>query len=166
VLCAIAPPASGQTYDHGDFEIAMMHGLGIMSIDDGSASVLMTPVPPVWRLSYWTPSVLQAEFGFSLLQTFEKGNDFRLLTLEAGIGANLAQRGSKTVPFVTGLGGLLNLSDSGDSATRFYFGGSAGIRLFFRDYAAARLQASLRNIIVDNDSVRIFEVVGGLSFFL
>jgi hypothetical protein len=165
-LCAVASPAIGQTYDHGSLEIAMMHGLAIAGAGGDNATVIMTPVPPVWRLSYWTPTGLQAEFGFSLFHATEDDYDATVMNLEGGLGTNLAPRGSKTVPFVTGLGGLLNIGSDDDSETNFYLGGSVGVRTFFRDYVAVRFQASLRNILVDGDSVRVFEFVGGLSFFL
>jgi hypothetical protein len=155
-------PATAQTVNHGDVEFSVMNGLGFVSSGGDNATVLMTPVPPVWRISFWTQSALTADLGFSVLIA----DDFTIINLESGMSANLAARDATLVPFIGGLAGLLNSNDGSDSSTDFYLGGQAGLRSFFRDYAAVRLQAGYRHVMLEGDDVGIIELVGGLSFFL
>ena len=158
--------AGAQTVNHGNVEIAVMDGIGIVSSEYDDATVIMTPVPPVWRLTFWTRSALTVDFGFSFLTASEDEDNFTILNLETGVGANLAARDAKLVPFVGALGGLLTLDGGYDSETNFYVGGQVGVKSFFRDYAAVRVQAGYRHVMLDDDDVGIIEIVGGLSFFL
>lgn len=161
-----ASSAGAQTVNHGNIEIAVMDGLGIVNSEYDDATVIMTPVPPVWRVTFWSQSALTADLGFSFLTAHEDDDDLTILNLETGLGANLAARDAKVVPFVGGLGGLLTIDDGYQSETNFYLGGQFGVRSFFRDYAAVRVQVGYRHVMLDSDDVGIIEVVGGLSFFL
>jgi hypothetical protein len=143
-----------------------MNGLGIVTSKGESATVLMTPVPPVWRLSIWSPTSLTIDFGFSGLRASEDEDSFTILNLEGGVGANLAAHDAKVVPFVGAMAGIVSLSEDDDTETKEYVGGQAGVRWFVRDYAAIRVQAAFRDILVEGDNVSVIELVGGLSFFL
>lgn len=174
-LAAVILMPSGvvaQTGTHGDFEISVLNGIGLLTSGGGQTSVIMTPVPPVWRVTYWTPSPVTANLGFSILAS----DGLTVVNGEMGLGVNFARRGAKNVPFVGVLGGLLLTDDESftdreyyddDNAdTNFYIGGQAGIRTFIRDYAAVRFQTGYRRVMLERDDVGIIEFVGGLSFFL
>ena len=168
LACSLLPLGNvvAQTVNHGNVEFSVLNGVAFVSRDGEDATVLMTPVPPVWRLSFWSPSSVTIDFGLSALRASEDEESFSILNLEGGVGVNLAPHNSKTVPFVGGMAGLISLGEEDDTETKEYIGGQAGIRWFVRDYAAIRAQAAYRSIFVEGDNVGIVELVGGLSFFL
>lgn len=161
-----ASTASAQTVNHGNVEITVMNGLGIVTANGDDATVIITPVPPVWRASVWTESALTLDLGFSFLSAHEDYDDLTIINAEAGPGVNLAPRDASLVPFVGGLGGLLYADNGSSSNTSFYVGGQVGIRSFIRDYAAVRMQVGYRHVMEEGEDIGIIEIVGGLSFFL
>ncbi|MBI5868580.1 MAG: hypothetical protein HZB43_09870 [candidate division Zixibacteria bacterium] len=160
-----------QSNGHGGTEISVMHGFVLASTsthNSDEATIVMTPVPPVWRLTFWTRSAVTLDLGFSLLTAASGGESVNILNLETGVGANLAHRNAKTVPFIGVVGGMISYSASHqDDETDPYLGAQIGARTFFRDFAAVRLQTGIRHLFVKNGkSLNLFEAVAGLSFFL
>ena len=171
VLVVLLPTiACGQRGKHGSTEISMMHGFVLASSggDNDKATIIMTPVPPVWRMTFWTRSPLIIETGFSFLSATSEGDNATILNLEAGVGANLGSREAKTVPCASLVGGVVMISISDEeSDTHPYIGAQFGARMFIRDYAAVRIQTSLRHVFVEGgDGTNLIEVVAGFSFFL
>lgn len=160
-----------QQRTHGSTEISVMHGFVLASSSEHNSddvTILMTPVPPVWRLSCWTRSRITIDLGFSMLAAMSDGENASILNFEGGVGANLADRDAKTIPFVGVMGGLVSLSLSHEETEADpYIGAQIGSRVFIRDYAAVRIQAGLRHVFVKRSrGVNLFEAVAGLSFFL
>ena len=171
-LWAVLSPgvSVAQQVTHGNTEFSVMHGLVIASSNGigDDATIIMTPVPPVWRVTFWTQSPLTIETGFSLLSASAGGNTFTILNLEGGLGANLATHNAKTVPFVGAVGGVVAISMTNEeSQTDPYVGVQLGLRTFVRDYAALRVQTGFRHVFVKHGGgTDLFEAVAGLSFFL
>jgi len=171
ILTVLLPgKAQSQQAAHGNTEISMMHGFVLASSggENDEAVIIMTPVPPVWRLTFWTHSRLIIETGFSFLSVSSDGHNVTIANFEGGVGANLASREAKSVPFASVVGGMVSMSASHEeSETDPYIGAQLGVRTFMRDYAAVRFQTGFRHVFLkDGDGTNLIEVVAGLSFFL
>jgi len=168
IMLASCTGALGQAHDHGNVEFAMLGGVTVLSEQDGDDDLTAVGIPyvvPGFRMAYWTGSRLTVDGGLSVLSLSVEDDEVTATNLEGGIGVRLGAPDKSLVPFVGGLVGIISLSN-GDSESGFYLGGQGGIKVFFTDYSAFRMQLSYRTMLDDELDYDALEIAAGLSFFL
>jgi hypothetical protein len=160
--------ANAQGRPERSLEISTLHGFTLIlpEDDDDNITAVLTPLPPVIRMSFRTSSRITADLGFSALTLSVEDDDFTVVNLEGGVSFLTRHEPSGTVPFIGAMVGMVSFSSEDDSESDFYVGAQAGIRHHFRDYAATRVQVGFRHLTGEEIGADFLEVVGGLSFFL
>lgn len=178
-LLLFAPAdASGQRNKDYEFEIAVLPSVNFVSRsheherypwdynDANSYTVITVPsIAPALRVSVWSAQPVVLDFGITVLESeSERGVEDSQLLLETGIGVDLAQPEQRLRPFGGILVGMMS-GDLGDLGG--YLGAQGGVRYFFRDYVASRVQLGFRRTISDdNERIRAIEIAFGLGFFI
>lgn len=178
LLVLATPEAFGQRNKEYELEIAVLPSLTYVfrsserdreyweSYDPDSYTVITVPsFAPALRVSVWSVQPVVLDFGITVLESeSERGVEESQLLLETGIGMDLAKAGQRVRPF----GGIIIGMMSGDlGELGGYLGAQGGVRYFFRDYAATRVQVGFRRTISDDSPrIRAIEIACGLGFFI
>jgi hypothetical protein len=178
LLFLFTPDALGQRNKDYEFEIAVLPSVTYVfrsfdrerdyweSNDPDSYTVIALPsFAPALRVSVWSVQPVVLDFGITVLEAeSERGVEESQLMLETGIGMDLAKAGQRVRPFGGAIIGMMS-GDVGELGG--YLGAQGGVRYFFRDYAATRVQVGFRRTISDDSPrIRAIEIAFGLGFFI
>lgn len=178
LLLATAPDAFAQRNEDYQFEIAVLPSVTYVFRsyeherdpwyynDANSYTVITVPsIAPALRVSVWSAQLVILDFGITVLESeSENGVEGSQLLLETGVGVDVARSGQRVRPFGGVIIGMMSgeLGDLGG-----YLGAQGGVRYFFRDYVATRVQLGFRRTISeDSDRIRAIEFACGLGFFI